>query len=80
MDAREIEKLVEAHLGLDLKEAEEDLIAGKKVQIKVPGDSPAEQISNISAAIWIVEKMRKDACDFRTALTDYLEKIPGTHE
>ena len=77
MDAREIEKLVEAHLWLDLKEAEEDLIMGKKVQIKVPGGSPAEQLSIISAAIWIVEKMREDDSDFRTALTDFQENIRG---
>ncbi|MDH3711094.1 MAG: hypothetical protein OER04_14470 [Cyclobacteriaceae bacterium] len=71
---------MEAHLWLNLKEAEEDLIAGKKVQIEVPGNSPAEQISIISAAIWIVEKMREDANDFRTALIDYQEKIRRTHE
>ena len=75
MDLKEVERLVETHLWLDLKEAEEDLVAGKEVQIEVTGETPAEKISIIAAALWIVEKMRERSWDFATALSAYRQII-----
>ena len=75
MDQKEVERLVETHLWLDLKEAEEDLVAGKEVQIEVTGETMAEKISIIAAALWIVEKMRERSWDFATALSAYRQII-----
>jgi len=75
MDEREVERLVSKHLLMDLEEAETDLISGRKLKISVNGNSPGEMLTYISAAKWVVDKIRVDACDFKTAYEAYQDII-----
>ena len=75
MDEREIERLVETHLVTDLEKAEQALIAGRKVKISLPGANPGEKLASVAAAKWIVERIKLDGCDFKTAYQAYQEVI-----
>ncbi len=61
----------------DLEKAEQALIDGEKVDMDLPGVNQEERIGYLAAARWIVEKIKKDNCDFRTAFVAYLEGIKG---
>lgn len=77
MKARELERLVETLLLSDLEKAEQALIDGQKLDMDLPGINPEEHIGYLAAARWIVEKIKKDKCDFRTAFEAYLNVIKG---
>ena len=75
MEAREIERLVETYQVRDLEKVEESLIAGKEVEITMPGENPGEKLAYIAAAKWIVEKIKLDKCEFQEAYEAYLDVI-----
>ena len=75
MDERAIEILVETHLLADLKAANEALIGGMEAEFEIPGDTPGQKLSYITAAIWIVEKIRLDNCEFSEAYAAYRQVI-----
>jgi hypothetical protein len=77
MDAREIERLVETHMLVDLEKAEETIIQGRPTTIILPGDTPGDKLAAIAAAKWIVRKIRHEGCDFMTAFEAYQEVIKG---
>jgi hypothetical protein len=77
MDAREIERLVETHMLVDLEKAEETIIQGRPTTIILPGDTQGDKLAAIAAAKWIVRKIRHEGCDFMTAFEAYQEVIKG---
>ena len=79
MDERELEKLIETHLLTDLDLAEQALINGKSAKIELPGANPAEKMAAIAAAKWIVEKIRVERCDFKTAFEAYQKVIKDSN-
>ena len=75
MQIPEIKKLVQ-NLSLEqLKQAEQDLLAEKPLQIAVPGVDEGEQLTHIFAAIFILEQMEDKKMDFKTALRAYTQKV-----
>ena len=77
MKARELERLVETLLFSDLEKAGQALIDGQAVTMGLPGVSQEEYVGYLAAVRWIVEKIKKDKCDFRTAFEAYMEGIKG---
>ena len=75
MNERAIEILVETHLLSDLKAANEALIGGNEAEFEIPGKTPGQKLSYIAAAIWIVEKIREDNCEFKEAYEAYQQVI-----
>ena len=75
MDEKEVARLVGNHLWLDLKEAEEALIQGQEVSLEIAGNTPGQQLRNITAALWILEKIRQQRCDLHTAIKQYRDHI-----
>ena len=75
MQIPEIKKLVQ-NLSLEqLKQAEQDLLAEKPLQITVPGVDEGEQLTHIFAAIFIFEQMETKKMDFKMALRAYTQKV-----
>ncbi|GAB5525433.1 MAG: hypothetical protein Roseis2KO_33050 [Roseivirga sp.] len=69
-----IKKLVE-HTSIEvLRQAEEDLLEEKPLQIEVGGDDEGEQLTHIFAAIYILEQMQ-EGMEFKQALRAYTQKV-----
>jgi hypothetical protein len=74
MQATEIKKLVESYQLDQLMLAEEAILEGNTAEITIGGKDEGEQLTHISAAIWIHQEMEKGA-DFRAALRAFMEKV-----
>ncbi len=77
MEERAVERIVETYLLSDLEQANKALVQGKEAKFKLPGKTPGEKLSYVTAAIWIVEKIKRDRCDFREAYSAYQLVIKG---
>lgn len=70
-----IKKLVENYTLEDLEIAENDLSEGCQISIDVDGEDEGEQLTHIIAASWILQKMKDEHVDFKTALREYTTKV-----
>ncbi len=70
-----IKKLVESTSIEALRQAEEDLLEEKPLQIEVGGDDEGEQLTHIFAAIYILEQMQQEGMEFKQALRAYTQKV-----
>ncbi|MCB0278087.1 MAG: hypothetical protein KDD94_01190 [Calditrichaeota bacterium] len=70
-----IKKLSETAQLEDLIKAEEDLLEGRVLEIEVEGEDEGEQLTHVYAAKWILEKVKTDGVDLRTALREYTVKV-----
>jgi hypothetical protein len=69
-----IKKLVKNYSIEDLEEAEEAIIEELKPKIKIEGKDDGEQLINVMAAIWVLEKMENDQIPFGKAMREYTTK------
>lgn len=74
MQAPVIKQLVERYSPEELMQAEAALLEGETSAIEVEGKDEGEQLTHISAAIWILEEMSKGT-EFRMALRAFMEKV-----
>ena len=58
-----------------LRQAEEDLLEERPLQIEVGGDDEGEQLTHIFAAIYILEQMANEGLEFKQALRAYTQKV-----
>jgi hypothetical protein len=70
-----IKKLVKNYSIEDLEEAEEAIIEELKPKIKIEGKDDGEQLINVMAAIWVLEKMENDQIPFGKAMREYTTKV-----
>ena len=70
-----IKKLSESYNLDELKEAEEAILNEKKAKIEVIGDDEGEQLTHVSAAIWIKEKMNSEDIDIKSAIRAYTNRV-----
>lgn len=70
-----IKKLVESTTVEALRQAEEDLLEEKTLQIEVGGEDEGEQLTHIFAAIYILEQMQNEGMEFKQALRAYTQKV-----
>jgi len=75
MKEQAVERLVETHLLSDLEEAKEALVQGEDAKLSLPGITPGEKLAYLAAAIWIVEKIKLDRSEFKTAYDAYQKEI-----
>ncbi len=70
-----IRKIVET-VSLDaLRQAEEDLMEEKPLQVIIEGEDEGEQLTYIYAAIFILEEMANNGAEFKQALRTYTQKV-----
>lgn len=70
-----IKKLVET-LPLDtLRQAEEDLLEERALQVEIGGDDEGEQLTHVFAAIYILEQIEQEGMEFKQALRAYTQKV-----
>ncbi|WPP49559.1 DUF6952 family protein [Catalinimonas niigatensis] len=70
-----VKKLVENQSMEDLIAAEEALVEDKPLPIEVGGDDEGEKLTHILAAIFILERMKSDGVDFKSALREYTRRV-----
>lgn len=70
-----VKKLVENQSMQDLIAAEEALVEDKPLPIEVEGDDEGEKLTHILAAIFILESMKNDGVDFKSALREYTRRV-----
>lgn len=58
-----------------LRQAEEDLLEEKTLQIEVGGDDEGEKLTHIFAAIYILEQIQNEGMEFKQALRAYTQKV-----
>lgn len=75
MKVRVLRDLVDNQTLADLKKAEEAIIKDYPLLIKVEGNNLSEKLTNIIAAINILEKMNEVHVEFEKALEEYSKKI-----
>lgn len=75
MKVSAIRKLVEKQTILELKQAESDIIQEKSASIEIEGKDDAEKLSNVIAALWILEEMKSKGLDFKEAFSLYNKKV-----
>lgn len=75
MKERAVERLVETYLLSDLEAAKEALFQGEDAEFNLPGETPGEKVAYLAAAIWIVEKIKLDKCEFKAAYDAYQQEI-----
>jgi hypothetical protein len=70
-----IKKLVETQTLDALIAAETAIIEEQQLDIEVEGEDEGEQLTHVLAAIWIINYMRDNNVDFKTALREYTKKV-----
>jgi hypothetical protein len=70
-----IKKLVETYSIEDLQTAEEAISEEQELSIDVEGEDEGEQLTHVIAALWILEKMKSEGCEFKDALREYTKKV-----
>lgn len=70
-----IKKLVETVSIEQLIEAEQAIINESSLPVEVEGDDEGEQLTHVIAAVWILDRMKDPAIDFKTALRDYTKMV-----
>lgn len=75
MQSSALKPLTEKYSLAQLQQAEEQLLEGIKPDIEIEGSDEGEQLTHVSAAIWILEDMNKNGIDFRTSLRNFMSKV-----
>lgn len=75
MKIPEIKRLVESNTIEELIAAEEALVNEESLAIEVNGVDEGEKLTHVFAAIYIINKIKDDNVDFKTALRDYTSKV-----
>lgn len=70
-----IKKLVENESLENLVATEEALMEEQPLPIEVEGDDEGEQLTHVIAAAWIMNYMKDNNVDFKTALREYTKKV-----
>ncbi|WKN31622.1 hypothetical protein PZB74_22000 [Porifericola rhodea] len=70
-----VKKLVENQSMEELIAAEEALVEEQPLPIEVGGEDEGEKLTHILAAIFILEKMKTDGVDFKSALREYTRRV-----
>ena len=70
-----IRYLVENYTLQQLKEAEEALADERIPEIRIEGEDEGEQLTHAYAAIQILESMKHDEKDFKTALREFTSRV-----
>jgi hypothetical protein len=74
-----IRRLVENYTISELRLAEYAIIQETELAIDVEGKDQAAMLTNVIAAVWILEEMQRGA-DFREAVCEYSKKVRDTIE
>jgi len=75
MKAPAIRKIVDAYSLEQLESAEAALLDGNNLDIAVDGDDEGEQLTHITAAIWIRKRMAEASLDSGTALREFMQRV-----
>lgn len=75
MKIPEVKKLVENQSIEELMAAEEALVEESELPITVRGEDEGEKLTHILAAIFILERMKNQGVDFKTALREYTRRV-----
>ncbi|MDF9795946.1 hypothetical protein OKW21_001209 [Catalinimonas alkaloidigena] len=70
-----VKKLVENQSLEDLISAEEALVEEQPLPIEVNGEDEGEKLTHILAAIFILERMKDEGVDFKSALREYTRRV-----
>lgn len=70
-----VKKLVENQSMEDLIAAEEALVEEQSLPIEVEGEDDGEKLTHILAAIFILERMKDEGVDFKSALREYTRRV-----
>jgi hypothetical protein len=70
-----VKKLVENYTMDSLREAEDALIDEQSLPFEVEGDDEGEKLTHILAAIFILERMKSEGVEFKSALRDYTRMV-----
>ncbi len=70
-----IKTLAEQQSLEDLKKAEECLINGEVLPFEVGGEDEGEQLTHILGAIDILERVKNEGIDLRTAIRGFSERV-----
>ncbi|TVR76092.1 MAG: hypothetical protein EA412_14420 [Chitinophagaceae bacterium] len=70
-----IKKLVNLYELDELKAAEESILNEDTPEIEVDGKDEGEQLTHVSAAIWIIEKMESDDLELSKAIRAYSQRV-----
>ncbi len=70
-----IKDLVENRTLAELKSLEEKLCNGEPLDFEVKGDDEGEQLTHVLAAIDILERVKNEKVDLRTAIRGYSERV-----
>ncbi|MFP4089124.1 MAG: DUF6952 family protein [Cyclobacteriaceae bacterium] len=70
-----IKKLVENQSIEELIAAEEALVEDQPLPIEIEGDDEGEKLTHILAAIFVLEQMKSQGSDFKTALREYTRRV-----
>jgi hypothetical protein len=75
MKIPEVKKLVENCSMTELIAAEEALVEEKPLPVQVGGEDEGEKLTHILAAIFILERMKSEGIDFKSALREYTRRV-----
>lgn len=70
-----VKKLVENYTMDSLREAEDALIDDQPLPFEIEGDDEGEKLTHILAAIFILERMKSEGVEFKSALRDYTRMV-----
>lgn len=70
-----VKNLVENYTMDSLREAEDALIDEKPLPFEVEGDDEGEKLTHILAAIFVLERMKNEGIEFKSALRDYTRMV-----
>lgn len=70
-----IRQLAEKYSAAELEAAEAALLEERTPALTDAGDDAGDQLTNITAAIWIKREMEEKEIDLRTALRAYSQRV-----
>lgn len=70
-----IRQLAEKYSIPQLEESEAAILEERAPAITDAGDDAGDQLTNISAAIWIKREMEEKSVDLKTALRSYSQRV-----
>jgi len=73
-----IKTLVENFDLITLQNAEARILEGEDPGIVIEGDDEGEQLTHVSAAIWIHQKMSESGLSFQQSLREFMQKVRGS--
>jgi hypothetical protein len=70
-----IKSLAEGQTLESLKQAEQLILNGESLPFEVGGEDEGEQLTHISGAIDILERVKNEGIDLRTAIRGFSERV-----